>query len=284
MSIIYHLTSAADWAQAQAAGQHTPPSLASEGFIHCSTAAQVVKVANKYYRAVPDCLLLWVETDKLTAEVKWEAPAHPDPNNPPETAPNELFPHIYGALNLTAVIHTSTLPKDAEGFFTQPEDLPTASVIEMHIHIGRNLETDETAQQAIAYLQQLTAHYPDNALVQFEMGGAYDFAGYEAEAIPHYEQAIALGLPEAVLPRVAVQLGSSLRNIGKYAEAVSVLRDASQKFPEHRSLRVFLALALHSAGNSQAALVELLDMVINTPDVLEAYQRSLRYYTDELRA
>ncbi len=283
MSIIYHLTSAAGWEQSQSAGQHTTPSLSTEGFIHCSTAAQVVKVANKYYREMPDCIVLWVETEKLSAEVKWEAPAHPDPKNPPETVPNELFPHIYGAMDITAVIQTSTLPKDAAGFFIQPEGLPTESVIEMQIHIGRALETDETAPQAIVFFQQLTAQYPENALVQFEMGGAYDFAGYEAEAIPHYERAIALGLPEAILPRVAVQLGSSLRNVGKYPEAVHVLQTASQKFPEHRSLRVFLALALHSTGKSQAALVELLDLVINTPDVLEAYHRSLRYYTDELR-
>lgn len=155
--------------------------------------------------------------------------------------------------------------------------------LEAQIEIGLKLEQDEKDEEAIAHFVKLAEQYPNDPRVIFELGGAYDSAGYEAEAIPQYRRAIDLGLSGEFLPRVAVQLGSSLRNVGQYDEAAQVLRTACDQFPEHRALRMFLALALHSAGKSQVALVELLDLVLNIPDALEGYNRSLRYYTDELR-
>lgn len=123
MSLIYHITARADWDAAQIQGAYTAPSLHTEGFIHCSTAVQVVKVANAFYRDVPDCILLCIETHQLTAPMKWEAPNHPDPNNPPATVPQELFPHIYGAINLTAVVQVVNLPQTADGLYELPEGL-----------------------------------------------------------------------------------------------------------------------------------------------------------------
>src|SRR5687767_9633095 len=99
MTHIYHITTRDAWQQAQADGQYTAPSLESEGFIHCSTDAQVVQVANAFYRNVPHLVLLCIEPEKLTAELKWEAPAHPSSH---EDVPSDsqLFPHVYGTINL----------------------------------------------------------------------------------------------------------------------------------------------------------------------------------------
>ncbi|MBW8712327.1 MAG: DUF952 domain-containing protein, partial [Mycobacterium sp.] len=56
--MIYHIAEAADWEQAQRAGQYTTStrgvSLAEQGFIHTSQPAQVALVANAFYRGVPD--------------------------------------------------------------------------------------------------------------------------------------------------------------------------------------------------------------------------------------
>lgn len=147
--------------------------------------------------------------------------------------------------------------------------------------IQLGLKIDDEAE-AITYFEQLVAQYPDDALVQFETGGAYDSAGHEAQAIPHYRRALELGLPDDYLPRVAVQLGSSLRNVGEYAEAVQILADACTKFPQHRALRAFLALAQLSSGQANQAVAELLDLLLTNPGAVEAYSRSLRYYADEL--
>jgi tetratricopeptide (TPR) repeat protein len=158
------------------------------------------------------------------------------------------------------------------------------STLQDAIDAGEALEREGSEQEAIAYFVDLLRQHPDNAEVEFAMGGAYDFAGIEAEAIPHYRRAIELGLPVELHPRVAIQLGSSLRNVGEHAEAVAVLREAAARFPDHRALRVFLALAQYSAGNAIGALITALDVAQSDPDRLDGYQRAVGYYVDELRS
>lgn len=118
--MIYHITTQTEWATAQQNGAYSAPSLASEGFIHCSTAAQVVKVGNAFYRSVPDCVLLCIDETRLSAPLKWEPPAHPDPNNPPPVELQELFPHIYGTINLDAVMCLLDFKPGQDGFYTLP--------------------------------------------------------------------------------------------------------------------------------------------------------------------
>lgn len=119
--MIYHITTRSEWQTAQATGHYAVPALQREGFIHCSTAAQVVRVGNAFYREVPDCVLLCIEPKKLTSPVQWEAPAHPDPDNPPPVAAQELFPHIYGPLNLAAVVRVVDFMPGKDGRYTLPE-------------------------------------------------------------------------------------------------------------------------------------------------------------------
>lgn len=151
------------------------------------------------------------------------------------------------------------------------------------IQAGRALEKEGMAQQAIEYFQKLVAQYPEDAMVQYETGGAYDFAGHEAEAIPHYQKAIELGLAAEDAARARLQLGSSLRNVGRNEEAVALLREACQLYPEYLPLSAFYALALYSAGQSQKAVPVLLEALLVHPQHLDGYARALRYYVDEMR-
>ncbi len=97
--MIYHVTTAAEWQQAQAQGFYEAPSLATEGFIHLSTAAQVAGVLERYYAGQTGLLLLHVEETKLTAPLKYElAPSV-----------NEAFPHVFGPLNLEAVVEAKPI-------------------------------------------------------------------------------------------------------------------------------------------------------------------------------
>lgn len=113
----------------------------------------------------------------------------------------------------------------------------------------------------------------------FELAGMYDSMGYEAEAGEEYERALELGLDDARHAQLAVQYGSTLRNLGRLDEAISVLRSA----PVHESTgsapRVVLALALHSAGRKDEALRVAIEAQI---DSLPRYQRSMRAYAAEL--
>jgi uncharacterized protein (DUF952 family) len=119
--MIYHITTQSDWNAAQQSGAYTAASLASEGFIHCSTAAQVVKVGNAFYRNTPNCVLLCLDETRLTAPLKWEAPAHPDPNNPPPVEAQELFPHVYGTINVDAVVRVVAFNLGADGLYVLPD-------------------------------------------------------------------------------------------------------------------------------------------------------------------
>lgn len=100
MALIYHIITAAEWAAAQAVGSYTAPSLASEGFIHCSKdERQTTGVLQRYFSGKTDLLKLIIDTDNLESELHYElAPAV-----------GEDFPHIYGPLNTDAVIGVETI-------------------------------------------------------------------------------------------------------------------------------------------------------------------------------
>jgi uncharacterized protein (DUF952 family) len=119
MTTIFHIATKMDWDAAGAAGEYAPASLPTEGFIHCSTAEQVIPVANQFYRGQADLLLLVIDTEKLAARLEYEAPSPPDGSPPPTSA--ELFPHLYGALNLDAVAQAVEFPPGEDGAFVLPD-------------------------------------------------------------------------------------------------------------------------------------------------------------------
>jgi uncharacterized protein (DUF952 family) len=105
MEPIVHICSQEDRQTAQVGGEYRADSLEAEGFIHCSHPEQVIGVANRYYSGRSDLLLLWIDPAKLAAELRWE---------PSE---GEIYPHLYGPLNLEAIIQVSAFPPDGDGIF-----------------------------------------------------------------------------------------------------------------------------------------------------------------------
>jgi glutathione S-transferase len=99
VNLIYHIADRAEWDQARTVGQYTrstaEKTLAEEGFIHASQAAQVAGTANKFYLDAPgELVLLVIDTGRLRSEVRYE----------PVPGAELPFPHIYGPLNADAVI------------------------------------------------------------------------------------------------------------------------------------------------------------------------------------
>lgn len=111
--MIYHLATHDDWATAQTMGYYTAPSFDAEGFIHCSTALQLRSVANLLFKGRPDLVLLVIDPNVLTVPVQY------DPSQAPDGIIDH-FPHIYGAINLDAVIQATPLTPNADGTFTLP--------------------------------------------------------------------------------------------------------------------------------------------------------------------
>jgi uncharacterized protein (DUF952 family) len=118
MAIILHITTRADWDAARATGSYAPASLETEGFIHCSTPAQAVGSANKFFHGRTDLVLLCIDEARVSAELYYEPPA--TVAGAPDPRAGELFPHIYGPLELDAVVRVVPFPCDRDGGFTLP--------------------------------------------------------------------------------------------------------------------------------------------------------------------
>ena len=116
--MIYHITSRPAWSEARERGDYRAPSLETEGFIHCSTEAQVLPVAEKFYVGQQGLLLLVIEPSLLTSALKWEPPSGGTP--PAGVAEGDLFPHVYGPINLDAVVRVMDLEANSDGKHTLP--------------------------------------------------------------------------------------------------------------------------------------------------------------------
>ncbi len=91
---VYHVTTKAAWEQALQLGKYEAPSLHTEGFIHTSDAHQVAGVLERFYAGQTGLLRLCIDPGKLDVPLKYEA----------ATDVAEMFPHIYGPINVSSVI------------------------------------------------------------------------------------------------------------------------------------------------------------------------------------
>lgn len=113
--LIYHITKRSAWEQAQVAGQYTHPSQATDGFIHASTRAQIEATAERYYHGQADMLLLEIDPAQVKSEVRFDPVVLAD-------QPTE-FPHIYGPLNMDAVVNVMAYPAGPDGVLQLPARL-----------------------------------------------------------------------------------------------------------------------------------------------------------------
>jgi uncharacterized protein (DUF952 family) len=116
--MIYHLTSRQAWTEARNGSDYRAESLTSEGFIHCSTEMQVLPVAEKYYKGQSDMVLLKIDPALLSSELRWEPPSGGAP--PPGVPEGDLFPHIYGPINVDAVVKVYDLQLNPDGSYQTP--------------------------------------------------------------------------------------------------------------------------------------------------------------------
>ena len=111
MAIIFHITTRVAWERAPADGSYQPEAFPVDGFIHCSTRNQVIQVANTRFRGQAGMVLLSIGTDKVIPEIVYEN----------LEGGQELFPHIYGRLNVDAVVEVIEFEPGTDGYFTLPD-------------------------------------------------------------------------------------------------------------------------------------------------------------------
>lgn len=136
----------------------------------------------------------------------------------------------------------------------------------------------------LGLLRKLDARFPNVAEINYQLAWTCDVLGKEAEALPFYEKAVALGLPENELSGALLGLGSTLRCLGHHDRAVEVLRSGQAQFPDNPEFDVFLAMALHDLGQHAEAMKLLLTTIADTSDDpgLTTYQRAIRFHAGKL--
>ena len=105
MTTIYKICSASEWCEAERAGVYTGSAAdRRDGFIHFSTAEQLAETAAKHFAGQRDLVLVSADAENLGKRLKWEP-----------SRGGALFPHLYSALELSAVLRVEPLPLDAAG-------------------------------------------------------------------------------------------------------------------------------------------------------------------------
>jgi uncharacterized protein (DUF952 family) len=114
MPTIYKILAAEEWHAAEHAGVFSGSAVdRRDGFIHFSTADQVIETAQKHFFGQRDLVLLSVDAATLGDRLKWEP-----------SRGGALFPHLYGELSTTAVHHVDPLSLDAQGRHVFPQLRP----------------------------------------------------------------------------------------------------------------------------------------------------------------
>jgi uncharacterized protein (DUF952 family) len=144
---VYHIVPREDWEAAHAKGEYRPASVDAQGFVHCSTRAQVVETANDNFRGEDGLVLLCVDTAKVTPALRYE------PGDMPGqvSQDHELFPHIYGPLNLDAVTRVLAFPSRADGSFSLPPEL--AGAARANPVLQATQMTEESAQKLLRFIE-----------------------------------------------------------------------------------------------------------------------------------
>jgi uncharacterized protein (DUF952 family) len=103
--VVYKIVAADEWLKAEAAGVFAGAAVdRADGFIHFSTAEQAAETAARWFAGRDDLTLAAVDADALGEDLRWEP-----------SRGGALFPHLYAALPMTAVVWSRPLKLGSDG-------------------------------------------------------------------------------------------------------------------------------------------------------------------------
>ncbi|MBI9102423.1 MAG: DUF952 domain-containing protein [Spirochaetales bacterium] len=116
-SIIYHLIPESDLRNMTQAEYFIPSGFEKDGFIHCTAEPEVARVvAHSYYSELDERLyILRLNLSALESEVKFEAPSQNGDTGKEHLKMTDAFPHIYGPMNISAVIDAGEMVASEAG-------------------------------------------------------------------------------------------------------------------------------------------------------------------------
>lgn len=131
----------------------------------------------------------------------------------------------------------------------------------------------------------LAAQHADDAELQHFTACVHDALGLEAQALPYYRACLSNpALSDASRTEAYVGLGSSLRCLGRYAEARDVLIEGLEHAPAHAAMRTFLAMTHHNLGDHKAAVEDLLALLAQTSneESIRDYAKAIAFYAEDV--
>ncbi|NME05412.1 tetratricopeptide repeat protein [Psychrobacillus sp. BL-248-WT-3] len=131
---------------------------------------------------------------------------------------------------------------------------------------------------------QLVKEFPQDAYINYQCAWSFDTLGDESQAVPFYETAISLGLPEKDQEGAFIGLGSTYRTLGEYDKSQKTLEQGLKQFPTNRAMQVFLAMTLYNLESHQQAMELLLKNIMETSndEDIQSYKKAIEFYSNKL--
>ena len=125
---------------------------------------------------------------------------------------------------------------------------------------------------------QLVKEFPQDAYINYQCAWSFDTLGDESQAVPFYETAISLGLPEKDQEGAFIGLGSTYRTLGEYDKSQKTLEQGLKQFPTNR------AMTLYNLESHQQAMELLLKNIMETSndEHIQSYKKAIEFYSNKL--
>jgi tetratricopeptide (TPR) repeat protein len=122
---------------------------------------------------------------------------------------------------------------------------------------------------------------PCAAVAHYLAAWSRDAQGLEAEALPFYESAFALGLTGNDLRGALLGAASTCRSLGEFDRSEDLLRRGIKEFADSSEFRAFLAMILYASGRCKEAISTLLELLVDTTNdhYIKQYERALREFS-----
>jgi len=133
-------------------------------------------------------------------------------------------------------------------------------------------------------LIDLSNDNPNNSIINYQCAWSFDVMGLEKEAVPYYEKAILLGLPDDDLKGAFLGLGSTYRTLGEYEKSRKVFEEGLAKFSDNNAIKTFYAMTLYNLKEYPKAMEILLNNLVQTSsdeDIIK-YKNAIEFYSDKL--
>ncbi|MGG0409560.1 tetratricopeptide repeat protein [Peribacillus simplex] len=153
-----------------------------------------------------------------------------------------------------------------------------------NLEMALSLRGKKEFEKSNRLLMDLAKQNPGDAVIQYQCAWSLDILGLEVKAVPYYEAALKLGLPEEDAKGAYLGLGSTYRTIGEYEKSRQTLESGLAKFPEDKVLLVFRAMSFYNLGQHDLAMESLLKIIAETSKdrEIQSYAKAIEFYSDKL--